>query len=43
MPAAGEKYLKIVSSNMQKQSNVARRMRKFLNYGTFQIQENVFP
>ena len=43
MTAAGEKFLKIVSSNMQKQRKVASRRRIFLKYGTFQIQESAFP
>ena len=35
MPAAGEKFLKIVSSNMENQRKVARRRRKISEYGTF--------
>ena len=43
MPAACETILKIISSNMQKQRKDTHRGRKFLKYGTFQIQESAFP
>ena len=44
MPVEGEIFLKIDSSNMQKQRKVAHhRRRNFLKYGTLQIQESVFP
>ena len=43
MPVAVETFLKIVSSTMERQRKVARRRRNFLKYGTFQIQEIVFP
>ena len=43
MPAAGENFLKIDSSNMQKQRKVAFCRLKILKYGTFQIQESTFP
>ena len=42
MPTAGVKFLKIVSSNMQKQKRVARCRGKFLKYGTFKIQGRVY-
>ena len=37
MSAAGEKFLKIDSSNIRKQRKVARHRRIILKYGTFQI------
>ena len=43
MPAAGEKRLEIVPSNMQKQRKVARCIWKILKYDTFQIEESAFP
>ena len=43
MPAAGETFLKIDSSNMEKQRKVAHPRRKISKYGTFKIQESAFP